>query len=89
MAPLPRATCPVCGGDVALRVGGELREHRDAREVARARAGAVGSPSLCRGSGLRICCECGELITHSEPTYLLHGQPIHGACFRSYVAGTR
>ena len=26
---LPRAACPECGRDVALRVGGELREHRD------------------------------------------------------------
>lgn len=24
---LPRATCPSCGRDVALRRGGELREH--------------------------------------------------------------
>lgn len=28
---LPRATCPTCGVDVALRRGGQLREHRDER----------------------------------------------------------
>ena len=27
MTALPRATCPFCERDVALRVGGELREH--------------------------------------------------------------
>lgn len=26
---LPRGVCPVCERDVALRVGGQLREHRD------------------------------------------------------------
>jgi hypothetical protein len=28
MTPLPRAVCPTCGQEVALRRGGELREHR-------------------------------------------------------------
>ncbi len=31
MTSLPRATCPVCGGDIALRRGGLLREHPDHR----------------------------------------------------------
>jgi hypothetical protein len=31
MPPLPRAECPVCHGDIALRSGGELREHQDHR----------------------------------------------------------
>jgi len=38
VTPLPRGRCPVCGGDVALRVGGLVREHyHDA--------------GLCSGSG--------------------------------------
>lgn len=40
MQPLPRGTCPECGADVALRKGGQLREHR--------RKGKV---SMCSGSG--------------------------------------
>jgi len=28
---LPRGNCPVCGADVALRAGGEMREHPDHR----------------------------------------------------------
>lgn len=31
MSALPRARCPVCGADVALRVGGRVREHKDHR----------------------------------------------------------
>lgn len=27
MSKLPRATCPTCGKDVAVRVNGALREH--------------------------------------------------------------
>jgi hypothetical protein len=27
VTPLPRAICPACGRDVALRVNGTLREH--------------------------------------------------------------
>jgi hypothetical protein len=49
----PRAGCPVCGKDVALRRGGQLREHR--------MFGAA-SP-LCPGSGNNIdeamCRQCG------------------------------
>lgn len=41
MTPLPRATCPRCGREVAVRVGGKLREHR-AHHYATA---------LCPGSG--------------------------------------
>lgn len=44
----PRATCPRCGRDVALRIGGELREHR-----ARAFVNGQSRPSpLCTASGL-------------------------------------
>lgn len=45
MTPLPRGRCPLCGKDVAVRVGGELREHRSGQ----------GEPSeLCDGSGLTL-----------------------------------
>lgn len=38
---LPRGVCPVCGRDVTLRRGGQLREHRP-------------DGPLCAGSGLTI-----------------------------------
>lgn len=31
MAPLPKATCPLCRGRVAVRRGGQFREHQDHR----------------------------------------------------------
>lgn len=51
MPPLPRGTCTVCGGDVALRNGGLVREHRDPKLVERKRQGAVGYIPVCEGSG--------------------------------------
>lgn len=52
MPPLPRGTCPDCGGDVALRKGGLIREHR----VYRAQADQdltvhLGRTNVCLGSG--------------------------------------
>jgi hypothetical protein len=40
MTPLPRGRCPVCGDNVAVRVNGEIREHRRHRDV-----------PACEGSG--------------------------------------
>lgn len=47
MPPLPRGTCPTCSADVALRTGGQLREHR-------ADHGDVAVSPLCPASGLTI-----------------------------------
>lgn len=41
MTRLPRAICPVCGRGVALRRGGQLREH----------PAVQGARGLCPGSG--------------------------------------
>lgn len=54
MAPLPRGTCRACGRDVAIRNGGEVREH--ARAGKYMWSGIVGAPrgigsSVCPGSG--------------------------------------
>lgn len=51
MAPLPRAECPVCHGDVALRKGGELREHPDHRHELYGTGRGEEVPK-CPGSGL-------------------------------------
>jgi hypothetical protein len=50
---LPRGICPVCESDVALRVNGTLREHRDARAATYGVPGAVreGMVPVCPGSG--------------------------------------
>ena len=61
MPSLPRANCPVCHADVALRAGGELREHRDHRDPMYGVAGAY--VPLCGASGNRLdvpmCRTCG------------------------------
>lgn len=49
MAPLPRATCHVCGGQVPRRVNGAAREHADEREIGTPVAGRK-----CAGSGLMV-----------------------------------
>lgn len=56
MPELPRAECPVCHGDVALRRGGVLREHPDHRHELYGVPGAVreGHVPTCEGSGLDI-----------------------------------
>lgn len=52
MTPLPRGRCPVCGGDVALRKGNIVREHRvylpqrDQDTTAH-----LGRTRVCKGSG--------------------------------------
>lgn len=53
---LPRAACPVCGGDVALRAGGELREHPDHRHELYSVPGACreGRVPKCTGGGLTL-----------------------------------
>jgi hypothetical protein len=50
---LPRTQCPVCGGQVAVRSGGELREHPDHRHPLYGVGGAVreGRVPKCPGSG--------------------------------------
>lgn len=55
MASLPRRPCPVCRADVAVRRGGELREHLDRRHHMHGVAGAMrrGEVPLCPGSGSR------------------------------------
>jgi hypothetical protein len=61
MTALPRAECPVCHGDVALRAGGQLREHRDHRDPMYGVGG--GHVPLCPASGNHIedpmCRKCG------------------------------
>lgn len=53
---LPRARCPICHGDVALRKGDVLREHPDHRHHMYGVAGAVreGSVPNCHGSGQAV-----------------------------------
>lgn len=52
---LPRQRCPVCRADVAVRAGGELREHPDHRHEMYGVAGAVrrGEVPMCPASGKR------------------------------------
>jgi hypothetical protein len=45
-ASMSRATCPVCGRDVAVRAGGEIREH--ASDPSRK------PPNLCWGTGRTV-----------------------------------
>jgi hypothetical protein len=52
MPPLPRTKCPVCEASVPLRVGDELREHRDRR---------FDGLDKCPASGKRIA-EAEELV---------------------------
>ncbi len=56
MSKLPRARCPICRGDIALRNGNMLREHPDHRHHMYGVAGAVraGLVPLCDGSGQTI-----------------------------------
>lgn len=52
MSPLPRGTCQECGGDVALRKGGLVREHhvyRPQRE--QDTTTHLGRMKVCAGSG--------------------------------------
>jgi hypothetical protein len=53
---LPRGTCPVCKAEVAVRRGGQLREHPDHRHPKYGAAGAVraGEVPVCPGSGQRV-----------------------------------
>lgn len=49
---LPRAVCPACAAEVALRTGGQLREHKAAQEQT-----DLGEPSefgKCPASGLTV-----------------------------------
>jgi hypothetical protein len=50
---LPRGVCPVCKAEVAVRRGGQLREHPDHRHPKYGVAGAVraGEVPVCAGSG--------------------------------------
>lgn len=41
---LPRETCPACGRSVAVRKGGELREHRPAKDI----------DLICSASGMTV-----------------------------------
>lgn len=62
MPPLPRATCPVCRASVALRRGGELREHPDHTHHMYSVPGAVrdGTVPTCAGSGQVV--DAGERL---------------------------
>lgn len=53
MSKLPRARCPICRADVALRRGDALREHPDHRHELYSVPGAVrdGRVPKCFGSG--------------------------------------
>jgi hypothetical protein len=54
MAPLPRGRCPVCGGDVALRKGSLVREHRVYLPQAEQDPSTpLGRTRVCEGSGRR------------------------------------
>lgn len=64
MPPLPRGTCPVCGGEVALRRDGATREHRD-RRVDRF---AHRPPPTCPGSGELSVEQTTRLGVHDEAT---------------------
>jgi hypothetical protein len=52
--PLTRAICPACGGWVAVRRGGELREHPDHKHPMYNVPGAwrAGRVPVCAGSGM-------------------------------------
>lgn len=50
MPPLPRGRCPVCRADIALRKGGELREHRDQTHELYG-TGQSDQVPICAGSG--------------------------------------
>lgn len=51
--PRPRATCPACHANVAVRRGGELREHPDHRHEMYSVPGAVrdGTVPVCPAAG--------------------------------------
>lgn len=52
MPPLPRATCSVCGKEVAVRSNGELREHHVYRPQAEQDpTTTLGRMRKCEGSG--------------------------------------
>lgn len=55
MPPLPRGECPVCHQDVALRNGGQLREHYVYRLQAEQDVTThMGRMRVCEGSGRRV-----------------------------------
>jgi hypothetical protein len=65
---LPRATCPGCGSDVALRVGGFLREHRqpltmETRGQAPSCAWSGRKPTAARKVELVVVVVCGSCRT--------------------------
>lgn len=61
---LPRAKCPTCGGVVAVRKAGELREHFQKNHAMFGTGTAKqGTVPICAGSG-----KWGELIIDPSPT---------------------
>lgn len=53
MSVLPRGTCPVCGQKVALRLRGQLREHRVyLPQLEQDTTTHLGRTRICEGSGL-------------------------------------
>ncbi len=71
MPPLPRAECPVCYGDVAVRRTGELREHPDHRHEMYSVPGAVrdGIVPNCPMSGQKPdgTTQEDEAVSHGQP----------------------
>jgi len=52
MPPLPRAECPVCQKSVAVRTGGQMREHYVYRPQAEQDPSTtLGRMRVCEGSG--------------------------------------
>lgn len=52
MSALPRGTCPACGADVALRKGGQVREHRVYLPQSEQDPSThLGRTTVCEGSG--------------------------------------
>lgn len=60
MTALPRTTCPECLGDVALRKGGLIREHKDQRHALYATGRNDEVPTCAASGGPGLCPECGE-----------------------------
>lgn len=56
MPPLPRDTCPVCDREVAMRRGGQFREHDT----------SPSSGDVCWGSGLTLVEAVQELARQVE-----------------------
>jgi hypothetical protein len=59
MTALPRGKCAVCGADVALRKGGEVREHKDVRHELWG-TGQTDKVPVCEGAGQPAAAQEGK-----------------------------